>query len=497
MLNSEFKIGAWKELTDLIKSMTPNEKGYFKKQRIGFDLHAERNYLNLFNMLEKDWPLTDKEIREKLGIKNINIHSMRNFLYKQLLKSLRAFHNEKNIQYTLREMLDHAEILADKGLYDQSVQIINKGISLSDPVTLPAYQILFQTQQIQMLRFYSEEEKMRKTEEIVYSITETAESIIHSYNTRKGLTKALYFVNTYFPLRNENIKKEVLELLDELLKIPDTEKQNYRGRNTRNSAISLLYRLLNDWDNALVFQEKTMYIMEKLDTQLLNRNIPVISAHYNYGSLFLNKGDYIGYSAVLDKMRTLPVTSKAEERYLHALLLQLQLDKIIFSKNFENNTIISEAELFLKEPHPIKGIYHDTRIRLVAYYIHTGNFNAALDKINQLLNEEISHTLKTFPLHLRLLNILIHYELNNTMLLPPLIRSAYRFMLKQELKFEIENIILNFFRRILKHIQPKQLQKEFDKLKLQLQSASKDMYEQQALQSFFDYRFWLENKRSI
>ena len=189
MLNSEFKIGAWKELTDLIKSMTPNEKGYFKKQRIGFDLHAERNYLNLFNMLEKDWPLTDKEIREKLGIKNINIHSMRNFLYKQLLKSLRAFHNEKNIQYTLREMLDHAEILADKGLYDQSVQIINKGISLSDPVTLPAYQILFQTQQIQMLRFYSEEEKMRKTEEIVYSITETAESIIHSYNTTNTRTQ--------------------------------------------------------------------------------------------------------------------------------------------------------------------------------------------------------------------------------------------------------------------------------------------------------------------
>ena len=83
------------------------------------------------------------------------------------------------------------------------------------------------------------------------------------------------------------------------------------------------------------------------------------------------------------------------------------------------------------------------------------------------------------------------------MLLPPLIRSAYRFMLKQELKFEIENIILNFFRRILKHIQPKQLQKEFDKLKLQLQSASQDMYEQQALQSFFDYRFWLENKCNI
>ena len=165
-------------------------------------------------------------------------------------------------------------------------------------------------------------------------------------------------------MRNENIKREVLELLDELLKIPDTEKQNYRGRNTRNSAISLLYRLLNDWDNALVFQEKTMHIMEKLDTQLLIRNIPVISAHYNYGSLFLNKGDYVGYSAVLEKMRTLPVTSKAEERYLHALLLQLQLDKIIFSKNFENNTIISEAELFLKEPPLQKSSKHQQTLKL-------------------------------------------------------------------------------------------------------------------------------------
>ncbi len=497
MLNSEYKNGAWKEVTDLIKAMTPNEKGYFKKQRIGFDLRAERSYLNLFNILEKEWPLTDKEMREKLGNKNINIHSMRNFLYKQLLKSLRAFHNEKNIQYTLREMLDHAEILADKGLYDQSVQIINKGISLSDPVTLPAYQILFQTQHIQMLRLYTEEEKMKKTEEIVFSITATAESIIHSYKTRKGLSKALYYVNTYFPLRNEKIKTEVMELLKELLEIPDTEKQNYRGRNTRNSAISLLYRLLNDWDNAILYQEKTMFIMEQLDTKMLNRNIPVISAYYNYGSLFLYKGDYNGFRNILEKMRTLPVISKAEERYLHALILQLQLDNIIFSKNFENTAVIVETELFLKGSHPVKGIYHDTRIRLVAYYIHTGNFSAALGMINQLLNEEISHTLKTFPLHLRLLNILIHYELNNTMLLPPLIRNAYRFMLKQELKFEIENIILNFFRRILKHIQPHRLQKEFEKLKLQFQSASEDMYEQQALQSFFDYRYWLENKKPV
>jgi hypothetical protein len=88
-------------------------------------------------------------------------------------------------------------------LLQQSQHFTDLGIALSDPVTLPAYQIIFQTQQIQLLRSYDEEEKIKKTDEIVLSITESAEIIKHAYITRQGLTKALFYVNTYFPLRNQ------------------------------------------------------------------------------------------------------------------------------------------------------------------------------------------------------------------------------------------------------------------------------------------------------
>ncbi len=479
---------------DLIHSLTPNEKGYFRKYSMGFSAGSNHTYLRLFSLLEKQQVVNDKQIKKQMG-QSVNIHSMRKFLYNQILRSLRAYHKEKNSQYKLREMMDYAEILSDKGLYEQSQQFITKGIELSDPVTFPAYQILFQTQQIQMLRFFSEAEKIKKTDEIVLSITESAEIIKHAYITRQGLTKALFYVNTYFPLRDAAVKEDVNKLLEELKGIPDTARQNYRMRNTRNAAISLLYRLLGDWDKAIIYQEKTIRIMEDVDAQILNRNLPVISAYYNYLSLFLNKGDYQSYENQLQKMMVLPVSGKTEERYLNALIIQLRLDHLIFSKQFsKQQNVIEEAELFLTEPHPIPGIYHDTLVRLVAWYIFTKDFSAAQEKINMLLQSEFVHSLRSFPLHVRLINILIHYELNHALLLPSLIRNTYRYMMKQELAFEIEKTILNFFRRVLNHINEKDLQREFKNMSAQLNQAAEDKYEQQALKSFFDYRHWIELK---
>ena len=494
-LNFEQIKSQWKPLLELISTMTPSEKGYFMKSVGGFSRDKQKTYIRLYKILEANGFENDAAIREQLSVKKTNIHSIRNFLYTQILKSLRAYHSEKNTQFKIRELLDYAELLSEKGLLQQSQHFTDLGIALSDPVTLPAYQIIFQTQQIQLLRSYDEEEKIKKTDEIVLSITESAEIIKHAYITRQGLTKALFYVNTYFPLRNQLIKMEVYQLLHELISLPDTEKQNYRFRNARNAAISLLYRLLNDWDNALHYQEKTIRIFEQMQTQLLNRNIPAIGAYYNYISLFINKGDRINYAIQLKKLQALPVSGKAEEHYLKAVVTQLQLDDIIFNKDiFNGKQIVRDTIIFLEEKHPIVSIYHDTLLRLAAYFIYDKNYVEALDIINKLLNSNFHHSLRSFVVHVKLMNILIHFELNNFLLLPGLIRSIYRFMMQQELKYEIEKAILNFFKRTFVVTNPTQLEKEFEKLLHQLEYISNDSYEQQALLSFFDYRFWIAGK---
>ena len=130
----------------------------------GFSRDKQKTYIRLYKILEANGFENDAAIREQLGVKKTNIHSIRNFLYTQILKSLRAYHSEKNTQFKIRELLDYAELLSEKGLLQQSQHFTDLGIALSDPVTLPAYQIIFQTQQIQLLRSYDEEEKIKKTD---------------------------------------------------------------------------------------------------------------------------------------------------------------------------------------------------------------------------------------------------------------------------------------------------------------------------------------------
>lgn len=452
--------------------------------------------MRIFDVLERGCVPKTAAIRQATDLHEENIYSLRSFLYKHILRSLKSFHLEKSKQFALREVLDHAEILLSKGLHEQSKRYVEQGITNSHPDTLPAYQVLFRIQQIQLLKFLDETEKLHATEEIVDAITQSADIIKHSYIARRGLTKALYFVNRHFPLRDDAVKQQVYILLDQLLAIPDDPQQNYLMRNSRNAALSLLYRLLGDWDAAITYQEKTIRIIEQVDAQSLNRNIPVINAYYNYVSLLLNKGDYAGFTAAMQQLAASPVQGKAEARYKEAIVLQLQLDSVIFSKQFSDGApVIRAAEQFLTGIHPIPGLQQDMVYRLVVYYIFTRDFDAALAKLLQLLHANAQHTLRSFPVHLRLLQILIHYELQHYLLLPSLIRNTYRFMMQQELYFEVERVILNFFKRILSKSDQQALSKEFAHLLQQFNQIENDYNERMAMHTFFDYKYWVERLR--
>ncbi|MEI9933390.1 MAG: hypothetical protein WDM71_00700 [Ferruginibacter sp.] len=47
-------------------------------------------------------------------------------MYKQILSSLRLINDESNIDIVLHEQMDHARILYNKGLYLQSLRVLDK-----------------------------------------------------------------------------------------------------------------------------------------------------------------------------------------------------------------------------------------------------------------------------------------------------------------------------------------------------------------------------------
>ena len=94
----------------------------------------------------------------------------------------------------------------------------------------------------------------------------------------------------------------------------------------------------------------------------------------------------------------------------------------------------------------------------------------------------------------RILNLILHYELGNSSLLEYNAISAYRFLYKSKRLYKLENIVLNFIRKKMHHIYtPKDEIEAFIELRKEFIELSEDPYEKKAFE-YFDYISWLDSR---
>ena len=115
----------------LIKSLSKSEKRQFKLYVGRLGVNEDSKFLTLFNILEK-LPFYDESTILKKGVvKKQQLSNLKAHLYKQILISLRLNPSHQNIRIQIREQLDFATILYHKGLYKQSLKILDKAKSLA------------------------------------------------------------------------------------------------------------------------------------------------------------------------------------------------------------------------------------------------------------------------------------------------------------------------------------------------------------------------------
>lgn len=154
-------------LFTLIKSLSRSEKRQFKVYANRLQINSEAKFLSLFDILDKSDDYNEdlilkKKITTKQQLSNLKAH-----LYKQILTSLRMSPSQQNDRMQIREQFDFATILYQKGLYKQSLKILDKAKKQAleiDEKTI-AYEIL-------------ELEKIIESQYITRSITGRADQLI-------------------------------------------------------------------------------------------------------------------------------------------------------------------------------------------------------------------------------------------------------------------------------------------------------------------------------
>ncbi|WP_240935715.1 hypothetical protein [Hymenobacter sp. HDW8] len=111
----------------LIKSLTRSEKRHFRLFTNRQGSNEGLKFLQLFDALDEQARYDEERVLTEVpAIKKVQLANLKANLYKQMLASLRLYHLGQNLDIQLREQLDYARVLYNRGLYQQSLKMLEK-----------------------------------------------------------------------------------------------------------------------------------------------------------------------------------------------------------------------------------------------------------------------------------------------------------------------------------------------------------------------------------
>lgn len=124
--------GKDRELYDLIKSMTPAEKGYFVKYAASVPARNDGRYMELFRAMDGLMVYDENMLRHTLGrfSEHGQPHRVRHYLYHLLLECLEHYHRGKLPSDQIMVLIRRARLLSSRQLPAQANALLQKACAL-------------------------------------------------------------------------------------------------------------------------------------------------------------------------------------------------------------------------------------------------------------------------------------------------------------------------------------------------------------------------------
>ncbi len=485
-----------KELFDLIKSLSGSEKRYFK---LTASLQkGNKNYLKLFEAIDSQKVFDENEIKSKFRnesfVKNLTI--TKHYLYKLIFKSLIQYQSEKSVDAKLNAILNRCRIMYNKGLFTQYFRTIETGKVLAD-----------KTERFSMLLEFIEIEKllMKKTElgkknrnELYDEELEILEKIKDISNIKRAISNLFAYIRTTGQVRDKVTENKIDCIISavESAQIP----KSIRAKESYCLLKYLEYKLKGDYDKAIEYCRKRFELIsanqDVFKNQLLEPKLDSLE-FYISSALRLGKfkdaekifgvydklsrkieNDGINYMLTEFEIKLLKAISEADKKASEKLIP----DIVKFLERHEGKILVNSENFF----------YYS----IAKYYFISGDFAEALKTLNKFLGSKFVKATPEFDPYLRILNILIHYELGNYKLLNFLIPAAKKYLKGKKKLYRYESAVLSAIRKIIRTNQNDKIQKYFIQLRKEAIALKKDNYEKNAFE-YFDLQKWSEKKLGL
>jgi tetratricopeptide (TPR) repeat protein len=487
-------------LYQLIKSLSKAEKRSFKIYATRTS-SSDAKFIQLFDAIDKAKEYDEDVIFSKISdLKKVQLSNLKAHLYKQILLSLRLSYVNHNIDIQLREQIDYARILYDKGLYKQSLKVLDKAKTLSSQnhrITLTTeilgFEKLIESQYITRSLRNRADQLIEETEKSVQSVDR--------YHALSNLSLRLYGIYIKAGhVRSEQDFDITKKFFDRTLGNIDISELSFFDELYLNVSYAWYSLIVQDFLMQYRYARKWVELFQKNPDMLALESIWYLKGlHVLLEALFI-LGHHEKHSEVVKQLEEFVENPPGRvNENLETLGFQYYYTGLINSyfmtgRFTEGLSVVPKLEKEIEkfqyriDPHRILVFYY----KIACLYFGAGKVKTSITYLNKIINYPDPRLREDIHCFARILSLIAHFELGNQSLVEYQVRSTYRFIRKMNDLNSVQEEILKFLRN-LSSVEPEYLKKEFVKLRDRLIEIQKQPYQRRAF-LYLDIIGWLESK---
>jgi len=457
--------------------------------------------IKLFDAMDKQLEYNEGSLLRKVpDISKSQLSNLKAHLYRQILSSLRMINVGNDIDMQIRELLDYSRILYNKGLYLQSLKILEKAKLLTKETSRNIFYL-------EVLEF----EKVIEAQFITRSIEDRAEILTLEVNRVLGSVNrannysnlALRLYGLYIKIGHVKDEKEysvAQKFFKENLPSGQPSQFSFSERLYFHIAHAWYYYIVQDFLMYYRHSQKWVQLYEEFpEMKKYESNWYLKGIHNLLTSLFIN-GHHKPFLEILSNFEKFIDTNKDKFtmnlRIVSFLYIySAKINRYLMEGTFEEGLyLVDEIEEGLK-----KFGYRIDHHRLLLYYYKIGclyfgcgDYENSLKYLNKVINFKDVGLREDIHCFARILSLIIHYELGDVDKLQYQIKTVYHFLGRMNDINAVQREIIGFLKRS-GSMYPQDIKKEFEALMKTFEILQEKPYEKRPF-LYLDIISWLKSK---
>ncbi|MDG0974115.1 MAG: hypothetical protein P8O07_08145 [Crocinitomicaceae bacterium] len=489
------------ELFMLIKSLNKSEKRFFK---LSSTIQAgDKNYLRIFDFVDKQEEYDEEALKVAFQNETFIKHlpSEKNHLYKLILKSLRSYYGEQSISSILKQEIKNIEILYAKALYKECGKFLIRAKKQAREYEKFYYLFeLIEWEKKLIEESYESGNFEANLNDLIEEETQVIEQLRNLAEYQILYSKINYIFRSGVFTKNSAEREVVDSIADNHL---------IKGKNTALStrAASICYYIKGlcaatnrNYQDSYVFFNRTREILDHHPKLKLDLGKRYLLTLFHLVKCYIDDRNYDLAQQTIDEIKAL-----SEQKGFQSTDLIVKISTLYFSEQLNLLNMKGDFGLAVKFIEDIQEdinrlgdkISKEQRLKLLfnSAYSYFGNedYKRCLHLINTILNDNESTLRQDIFGFSRLLNLLVHLELENFDFLEYEIKSTNRFFNKIQRDNQIESFLIKNVRRLIKTQDDLGRNDIYENMYVDLNEILEDNNERVILE-YFDILAWVYSK---